>query len=168
MGAAGVVGGLQFAQSIQQARALREQAKFEASALELNARLAAVQARDAISRGGRRAQRELERAAQIRGAQRAGFAGQGVVVGEGTAAILEEQTLRIGREAADIVRRNAQREAFGFRVEEQDILGRIQQTRAAARNLIQQTIATGGLEFTRGLIRSGAFDSSAETPELGS
>ena len=159
MGAAGpgISGGLQLLGSFQQARALEAQSEFQAERLALNARLAKIQADDAIRRGERAAQFEFQRASQIAGAQRAGFAGQGVVIDQDTPGILLEQTDRVAREAAETVRLNAVREAFGFRVQEEDILGRIQLLEAATETRVFQTLASGGLSFVQGLNESGAF-----------
>jgi len=113
--------------AVKQSQAQKKQAKVaedagEASAeqQEFNARIAETQAEDAILRG-----KELE--SQVRlgtkgliGAQRAGFAGQGVDIGVGSPVDVQADTAYLGELDALTTRANAAREAWGYKVEAAD------------------------------------------------
>jgi hypothetical protein len=82
-----------------------------------NAEIADLQSRDAISRG-QEEQNKLRRGARrLIGAQRAGFAGQGVAVDSGSAAAVVEDTYTLSEADARTVANNAIREAWGFQVQ---------------------------------------------------
>ncbi len=83
---------------------------------DLNAGIAKSQAKDAIERG-REGQRVVRRrGAQIVGAQRASFAGQGVDVNSGSAAELQSETRQLSEMDALTIRNNAALEAWGYNV----------------------------------------------------
>ena len=80
-----------------------------------NAKLLDEQADDATARGNEEAMLINRRARGLRGQQRASLAGQGVDVGTGTAADLQNETTLLGGLDADQTRKNAFREAWGIR-----------------------------------------------------
>jgi len=87
---------------------------------EWNAQIAEVQAQDAILRG-------QDQEAQVRlgtkgliGAQRAGFAGQGLDISVGSPVNVTADTAYLGELDALTVRANAAREAWGYQVEAAD------------------------------------------------
>jgi hypothetical protein len=82
-----------------------------------NAEVADLQARDAMSRG-QEAQNKLRRGARrLIGAQRAGFAGQGVVVDSGSPAAVVEDSYTLSEADARTIANNAIREAWGYQVQ---------------------------------------------------
>jgi hypothetical protein len=83
---------------------------------DFNAQVALIQAKDAIERG-----REVEDQFRVGvhkllGEQKAGFAGQGVEIDSGSAAEVYEDTAGLAAVDADRIKFNAQREAWGFKV----------------------------------------------------
>jgi len=79
-----------------------------------NAQLARKQAKQAIAAGEVQVQGLNRQARRIQGQQRASAAGQGVDVGTGSAADVQEETARLAGEDIARVRNNASLEAFGF------------------------------------------------------
>lgn len=72
------------------------------------------QAGDVINQGDFAADLTNEQGRQIAASQRAGFAGNGVVVGEGSAGRVEQSTLDMSSQDADQLRRNAFNQAMGL------------------------------------------------------
>lgn len=72
------------------------------------------QARDVINQGDFAADMANEQGRQTAASQRTGFAGNGVVVGEGSAGRIEQNTLDLASQDADQARRNAFNQAMGF------------------------------------------------------
>jgi hypothetical protein len=79
-----------------------------------NALRAEEQAADAMARGVADEDRFRRTNAPIIGAQRAGYAAQGVEVNSGSAAAVQDATGAIIEEDASTIRLNAAREAWGF------------------------------------------------------
>lgn len=101
-------------------KAAQAAAESEAQQHEFNAQVAELQAEDAIARG-RDEESQFRRGVRaLIGSQRAGFAGQGVKVGVGSAADVAADTAFLGELDARQIRANAQREAWGFQVEAAD------------------------------------------------
>lgn len=86
----------------------------------LNGWLADRQAQDARARGEEEVARGRRRAGAIRGAQRAAYAGQGVDVGAGSAADIQDETDFLAKLDEIVTRNNAAREAWGYRVQGRD------------------------------------------------
>lgn len=72
------------------------------------------QARDTINQGDFAADMANEQGRQTAASQRTGFAGNGVVVGEGSAGRIEQGTIDLARQDADQLRRNAFNQAMGL------------------------------------------------------
>lgn len=72
------------------------------------------QAGDVINQGDFAADLTNEQGRQTAASQRTGFAGNGVVVGEGSAGRVEQSTLDMSRQDADQLRRNAFNQAMGL------------------------------------------------------
>jgi len=92
----------------------------EAQRDEFNAGVADLQAGDAITRGQDEESRFRTQVRGLIGTQRAGFAGQGVDVGSGSAADVQADSAYLGELDAQTIRANAQREAWGYQVEAED------------------------------------------------
>lgn len=128
---AGMVG--QSVGQVKEGNARKRAADSEADRAEDNAQFADGLADDAIARG-------LDEEGQIReagrvmiGAQRAGYAGQGVRVDAGSAAQVAADTHRTVQLDALTRRNNAAREAFGYRFEAQDLRNGADVTRRGGR-----------------------------------
>ncbi|MBA6090027.1 hypothetical protein H4C81_14155 [Pseudomonas monteilii] len=72
------------------------------------------QARDTINQGDFAADMANEQGRQTAASQRTGFAGNGVVVGQGSAGRIEQGTIDLARQDADQLRRNAFNQAMGL------------------------------------------------------
>lgn len=101
--------------------------------------MAEYAAQDAQRRGEQEAQAVQRRAAQVRGAQRAGFAARGLDLGVGTVADLQDQTDFFGEQDANTARFNASRDAWSSRVSGANARA---QGNAAARQGNMQAFAT--------------------------
>jgi len=84
---------------------------------EMNAQLAEQQSRDAIMRGKEEEQGFRMGVKTLIGSQRAGFAGQGVDVNQGSALDVQADAAFLGELDALRIRTNAQREAHGYQAE---------------------------------------------------
>lgn len=99
------------------AKGARAQGNYEGAILDQNAGVADQQAADAIARGAETEARSRAATRSLTGSQRASIAAQGIDASSGSAAdvIVNDQTL--GELDAMTIRHNAQREAWGFKVE---------------------------------------------------
>jgi len=95
-------------------------ANSEADVLDYNASVSDLQARDALERGAIDESRFRAQVRGIVGAQRAGYAGQGVDVGSGSAVEVQQDATYLGELDALQLRQNAMREAWGFKVSAYD------------------------------------------------
>jgi len=95
--------------NLQAGKAAKEVAEF-------NARVADMQAGDALERGAEDEARFRQQIDILVGSQRAGFAGQNVVVDYGSAAHVVTDARYLGEQDAKQIRRNAEREAWGHRM----------------------------------------------------
>lgn len=88
------------------------------------AQVAEQQAQDAIARGQVAEERRRLQTRQQIGAQRAAYASQGVDVNVGTPVDTQTDTASIGELDAQMIRRNAQLEAWGYRTGAADVRAR--------------------------------------------
>lgn len=105
------------ANTYAQTQAIRAQADFQTSQLEMNRKIAEIKANDALKRGAK-AKRDVEaQTRQLIGAQRAAMAAQGIEVESGSALDIQEDTAQLGRLDALTIKMNAYREAWGYKFE---------------------------------------------------
>ena len=112
MGVGAAVGGAVFS-----AVGNYQSGKYNKSIADSNAAVAEWKAKDAIARGEKDVYDLRTQIKGLIGKQRAGYAGQGVDVNEGTAADIQAQTAYLGELDAITLRNNAAREAYGYRVQ---------------------------------------------------
>lgn len=105
------------AAAYQKSDATRTSAEIQASAARTNAIIAENQARDAKSRGVEEATRRRLATSQLRGKQRAQLAANGVVLNEGSAASILNDTDLLGAFDENTIIANAEREAMGYRTQ---------------------------------------------------
>ena len=79
-----------------------------------------MQARDALGRGAEAASRQRAVTRGVIGTQRAGYAGQNVDVGVGSAIDVQADAALLGELDAQTLIQNAEREAWGYKVEGAD------------------------------------------------
>ena len=106
MGAMAAMAALQVASSIQQAKLAK-----------VNAKIAGKQAEHARARGQWDAMQIRQRARLISGAQRAGFAGQGVDVSTGSAVAIQAETAYLAELDVSQALQNASLRAWNFDVQ---------------------------------------------------
>ncbi len=102
------------------AAAQRKAGEANAEIAGINARIADMQADDALRRGEKDEKRHRLDVKKFIGSQRVALAAQGIEVDSGTALELQEETAGLGELDALTIRNNAAREAWGYRVQAQD------------------------------------------------
>lgn len=100
--------------SIQQGKAAKNQADYQAQVARNNRIIAERKAEDARRRGAIEERQQRIKTAQLIGRQRASAAARGVVVDQGSALDITADTAAIGELDALTIRSNAEREALGF------------------------------------------------------
>ena len=158
----GLVGsGVSAASSIigagNQARAGEEQAAYQKTVADANARMAEENALDATQRGDLTASKLARQGDQVIGSQRAGYAGQGVDVNTGTASQVQGETRTLSAMDQLTAKNNAWREAYGYKVEALNATRKGEFAVKAAKNEADNTLLTGGLNAFSSLSK-GAYD----------
>jgi hypothetical protein len=102
------------------AQLTREGTAVNVGALEWNASMAEMQARDAIQRGRESEGIFRQQTRGVIGQERAAFGASGVDVSSGSALDVQTNTAYVGELDALMIRTNAMRTAWGFKVEAQD------------------------------------------------
>lgn len=158
--------------SYQQSKALKEKGKLDEQLSQQNARLMELQAEDTIIRGNIEAEKVKREGRFVKGSQRAGFAGQNIAVGTGTAAAIQSETDRFSGEDALTVKNNAFREAWGFKTEAINERFRGRMSRISSRTEAKQTLLTGGLnaanDIAQGFYMNSKFKDSGFKTKSGS
>ena len=151
--------GLQAVSSIQQGRAAKKQAQYQSQIAALNqqqaqknAELQALNARYTEAAGAKAADDQTRRLRATVGAQRASLAANGLLADEGTGVDLQNATVTLGQAAIDQTRRNAQRQATGYRIAGENSL--LDAQAASVRGEAYR--ASGSAAMTAGLIGAGS------------
>jgi hypothetical protein len=156
MGATAMLGASALAGSITQASSMRMQAKYDQQQAESQARLNEIKANEAERIGEKEAAQVKRKARQVQGAQRAAMAAQGLDVASGSALELQEETARYGDEDMMTVKNNAYRQAWGYRVEAEQMRAQARFNRKMAKYNSISTLLTGGMQ-------AAAYGMSAKT-----
>lgn len=112
-------------------------AESQAELTDWNAQVADLQAADAEQRGAIEESRFREGVRVMIGSQRAGFAGGNIDVGFGSALDVQADAAYLGELDALTIRTNAAREAWGYKVQGQDLRRRAEITRKEGVNIAQ-------------------------------
>jgi len=107
----------------------REASESQAELADFNARVADLQAQDAIERGAQDESRFRQGVRLLIGSQRAGIAASSVDVGYGSAVDVQADATYLGEQDALTIRNNAARAAWGFQIESEDWRKRAEITR---------------------------------------
>lgn len=91
--------------------------RYQQQVAENNKKIAEWQAQDALERGRIEEIEHRRQVGGLIGTQRAALAGAGVEVDTGTAAELTADTAQVGELEAQNIRANAEREAYGYRIQ---------------------------------------------------
>lgn len=126
-------------------------ANSQADLADYNAAVATVQADDAIARGAEEESRFRSGVRGMIGAQRAGFAGGNIDVGYGSAADVQGDVAFLGELDALTIKTNAAREAWGYKVQAEDL-----RKRATIARKTGVMVAATGRENATGAYLSGA------------
>lgn len=144
----------QFGAQRQQAGAVLAQGQYHQRIAEWEARLAELQAEDAVKRGREAEGRYRQGIKQTIGSQRARLAAQGIAIDDGSALDVQAETAEIGELDALTIRNNATREAFGYKTEAMSARMGGESAMAAAqgearglRNAAWGTLLTGGAQM---------------------
>jgi len=136
-----------------EARSQAAMGRLEQSVQESNARLAEMNADDAIRRGTEAQALLGKQGRQFIGRQRAGFAAQGVVVGKGSAAEVVASTRAEIGEDLRTIQNNAWLEAWGFKYEAVQSRFQGQVSRITRANAAKSSLIAGGLQAASALTR---------------
>lgn len=131
--------------------AIKAQQEIEERSLRRQERQLLRQAEDVRRRGQTEALRKAQETRQLIGAQRAALAGQGILVGTGTAAELQTQAATIGAADQATIQINAFRQAQGFQIAASELQLQRELVGIAGRAQRRQTLVTGGLKFAQRL-----------------
>lgn len=125
-----VIGGLKAGNAAKRAGEAQQRAAEKSGDLaDFNAQVAELQAEDAITRGQEEEQRYRQKVRQTIGAQRVGFAASNIDVGFGSAVDVQADAAMLGELDALTIRGNAAREAWGFKMQAEDLHARGQLAR---------------------------------------
>lgn len=120
--------------AIQSGQAQKKQARYQSAVERNNATIAGWQAEDATQRGQIEEQRQRLATARLRGAQRAGMAANGIEIDSGSPLDVLMDTASLGELDALTIRSNAEREAYGFRSQQGNLMAQSGLTTMAGRN----------------------------------
>lgn len=126
-----------------QANAYALQGKYGRTMGNLNARMAGIQADDALMAGDREAQRLGIRTRQLIGEQRASAAAQGVSVNSGSPLALQADTAALSALDQATIRNNAWKQAMGLRMQSSSDYARAQMAYRSGQYNATNTLLSG-------------------------
>lgn len=156
VGATALSAGSSLLNASNQSSALKAQGAYQQQIAEMNARASDDLAKDAVERGKTESSLVRNRARQMLGSQRAGYAGQGVEVNSGTALQIQDETYTMGETDALTVKNNAWREAWGYKTQAKNIRSQGRLANMTAQLQARNTMLTGGLTAI-GSVLSGGY-----------
>lgn len=142
---------------VKEAEAQREQAKYQKHMADLNAKLAEDQGKEAIQAGDLEANALARKADQVKGAQRVGYAGQGVDVNTGVAAEMQADTEALSQIDQVTIKTNAWRQAWGYKVEALNSRSRGEFSRIAGEKAANNTLMTAGIRGLGDVIQGASY-----------
>ncbi|WP_370560158.1 hypothetical protein [Escherichia coli] len=123
-----------------------QQAKYTSAVAEKNADVAEAQAQDSINRGNAEADQRRREMRQRQGTQAATMAATGAELGSGSSLDIFGDTAQFGALDALTTVNNAQREAYGFRVQGANYQSQADSARSAGSADLTQTLLTAPLK----------------------
>lgn len=133
-----------------EARAIKQEAAFEAQQAEFNAQLLEIQKEELAKKTKDDINERQSLTRKMVGSQKARLAAQGIEVDSGIAVDLQEETKQIGREDVLRIKNNAWRQAMGLDIEQADIRSQSKFKQLGARRKANTTLATAGLNAFSG------------------
>jgi hypothetical protein len=134
------------AMSAMQAYSQNQQAKYQSAVADQNADIAQQQAQDSINRGNAEADQRRREMRQRQGTQAATMAATGAELGSGSSLDIFGDTAQFGALDALTTVNNAQREAYGFRVQGANYQSQANSARSAGSAGLTQTLLTAPLK----------------------
>lgn len=141
------------AAGVQQAQAYKAEGKVQEAQAKENAKAANVQAQNSVLTGQIEEDRRRQQTRAMLARQRTAIAANNVDMSSGSAADILGDTAAIGEQDALMIRANAAREAWGYKVDANNSLNQGRMAKAAAKNK-----ATGTYLTTAANTASGAYD----------
>jgi len=126
--------GMQMYGQNQQAKAAAGQANYQAAVDRNNKIISDRQAEDAIKRGQADEQEHRRKVSQVKGSQRVAFASKGIDLGSDVVIDTLSDTAMLGELDALTIRNNAEREAYGYRVQGMNYGASAQNNALSAKN----------------------------------
>lgn len=142
------------ASSWADAQSQRIQGNYQNEMAGINAKYAELQAESAITRGNKQATDMKRETKKIISSQRVALAAQGISIEDGSALQVQEDTAMIGEIEAMKIKNNAWMEAFGYKMEAQNLRTAGALAKRAGNNAAATTIATGGWNAVSGGIKT--------------
>lgn len=130
--------------AIKQGQAAKAQASYQSAVERNNATIAGWQAEDATKRGQVAEQRQRLATSRLAGAQRAAFGSSGVELTSGSPLDVLGDTAQLGELDALTIRSNAEREAYGFRAQQGNLMAQSGLTQMAGRDAQQASYISAG------------------------
>lgn len=137
------------------ARSQKSALQFQATMADTNARIAELSAQSALAGGHQQIAAQTMRAGQVKGAQRAAMAANGIDLGEGSAGEVQASTDILKEIDKNTLEANAIRSAWGYRTEAVNANNQALMSRASASG-----ISPGGAAFTSLLGSAGSVAQS--------
>jgi len=113
----GVSAGVAGYGAYRESKAKKKAAKYNAAVARNNAIIADRMAEDRLAKGRQEERNFRKQLSQLKGKQRSIYAGSGVVVDEDTPLDVLGETAELGELDAMTIKSNAEREAYGFKVQ---------------------------------------------------
>lgn len=152
MGAEAALIGGSVATSIMQADAMEQQGRFQREQAEVNAQLMERQANDALVRGQFEAGRQEQKARAVAAAGRvAAAAAGGVKIDVGSPAEAMASTNTLGAVDSMMIKNNAYREAWGYKIEASNKRFEGQMADIGARAEARNTLLSGGISAAKSM-----------------
>jgi hypothetical protein len=142
-----------------QNQALKGESDFERRMTNVNSGWAQMSAENAIQRGDFQAGQVNRYGEQVKGAQRTGFAKQGVDVNQGSAAQVQSETETLSALDVLAARNNAFKEYMGIKSQDAEMQGKAKMNRLARKSAGRQSIIqAGGAIARQGLVAKYRYD----------
>jgi hypothetical protein len=111
-----------------------------------NAKIAEMQAKDAIERGTKESYAHKTKVRQLIGEQRAAAAAQGIDVSSESVTKITSDTAYYGELDAATIRNNAYREAFGYKTQARSSRAQAEIDYVSSRGAARSSLLTGGMQ----------------------
>ncbi len=128
-------GGASVAGAYYTAQGQKTALKAEANIADINARMAELNAQNALIQGQKAVQMQRLKTAEVRGAQRAAIAANGMALDSETAMAIQQSTDIIGEVNADAAEADAINAAFGYRTQAVNLKNQALMARAGAKSI---------------------------------